>query len=386
MVMRTQLRKINRSTVAGFLIVLGFTIPVLVNPSFSSILNSKNYSWSYDTGDYVSNMEISYDGSYYIVSTTSSLLLFHKSSPIPIWEYSNISHMHPISITSSGKYFAGGNSDNLYVFSREGNHINLRLVKPSYFPRAVEFSKDGKFLVVADSKTLYLYSTSTFLPIWTFTSEEYFYEAEISADGSYIVASDGNYLYTFSKFNNISLWRSPIGGFSHRLALSANGKYIVLGEFILLGKYPKTLYLFKIESPIPVWSKDFGQYIISVAISDDGSIIAAGNSEGLVALFSSTSPNPIFTYNTPWPIRSLSISSDGKSIAAVSAISYICLLYVGCPCPKPEGELYVFNLESSYSSWWYNMSNRISSSSISSDGRSVLMGSDKKIYYFQNKV
>lgn len=386
MVMRTQLRNINKSTIAGVVIVLGFTISVLVIPLYNSILTSKNYSWTYDTGDYVLSMEISYDRSYYIVSTISSLLLFHKSSPKPIWEYNNIRHMHPISITSSGDYFAGGDWDNLYVFSREGSHINLRLIKASDFPRAVDFSRDGNFFVVTDSKTLYLYSTSTFLPIWTFTSEELFGKAEISADGSYIVASDGNYLYAFSKNNNIPLWRFPIDGSIHRLALSANGKYIVLGEYIVLGKYPKTLYLFNRESPIPVWSRDFGKYITSVAISDDGSIIAAGNSEGLIYLFSSSSSIPIFTYNTPWGIESLSISSNGKSIAAVSAVSYLCLACVGCPCPKPEGELYVFNLESSYSSWWYNMSTYISSSSISSDGRSVLIGSYDKIYYFQNKV
>ncbi|MHA1987296.1 MAG: WD40 repeat domain-containing protein [Promethearchaeota archaeon] len=383
--MKIQIRKFNRSTVAGFLIVFGFTIPVLINPSFSSILNYKNYSGSYDTEESVLNIEFSHDGFYYIVGTSSSLLLFHKSSPTPIWEYNSIRNIYHISITSNGKYFAGGDSDNLYVFSREGSNINLRLVKDFNSFRNIDFSRDGEFFVVTNSKTLYLYSTSTFLPIWTFTSEEYFSKVKISADGSYIVASDGNYLYTFTKFNNISLWRSPIDGFSHRLALSANGEYIVLGEFIVTGKYPKTLYFFNRESPIPIWSRTFGRYITSVAISDDGSIIAAGNSEGLIYLFDSKSSIPIFTYDAPWGIESLTISSNGKSIAAVSTVSYICLQCVGCPCPKSEGELYVFNLESSYSSWRYNMSNYISSGAISSNGRSVLVGSSDKVYYFQNK-
>ena len=65
MVMKTQSRKINNSTIAGILIVLGFTISVLVIPSYSSILSYKNYSWYYDIGQYVDdqviNMQISYE-------------------------------------------------------------------------------------------------------------------------------------------------------------------------------------------------------------------------------------------------------------------------------------------------------------------------------------
>jgi len=388
--MRTQLRKINNSTLAGILIVLGFTISILVIPSYSSVLSYKNYSWYYDIGqnvdDQVINMQISYDGSYFLVSTTSSLLLFQKSILFPIWLYDNVRYLFHISITLNGNYFAGGNSDYLYVFSREGSNINLRFVKPSDSIGAVDFSRNGNFFVVTDSKTLYLYSTSTFLPLWAFTSEKNFDEAEISADGSYIVASDGSYLYLFSKFSNIPLWKFSLDGYVHRLAFSANGKYIVVGEYIKLGKNPKTLYLFERESNLPIWSRDFGRYITSVAISDDGSVIAAGNSEGLVSLFSSTSSIPIFTFNAPWSIQALSLSSNGKNIAVISAISYACLMCAGCPCPKNEGELYVFNLESPYTSWWYNMNDYISFGAISSDGRSVLVGSFDKVYYFQNKL
>jgi len=384
--MRIQLRNISKSTVVGILIFLGFTIPILIIPLNNSIFIYKNHIWTYDTGDYIKDMEFSYDGSYYVVSTSSSLLLFHKSSPIPIWEYNSIKEMRPVSISASGNYFAGVDWDNLYVFSRDGNFIDLRLTKTSDWLDTVDISRNGEYFVVTDYKTLYLYSTSTFLPIWSFTSRELFGKAEISADGSYIVALDSNYLYVFSKFSNISLWRYPIENRSQEITISANGKYILLGEYSVVGKYPKTLYLFNRESPMPIWSMDFDKSIRSIAISDDGSIFAAGNSEGSLYLFRSTSSTPIFTYNAPWSIYSLSISSDGKNIAAASTVSYLCCAAVGCPCPKPEGEFFLFNFESSFSSWWYNISYFISSCSISADGRSVLAGSRNNLYYFQNKL
>lgn len=383
---RTQLRNINKGTVVGIVIILGFTIPVLISPFYSSALLYKTYSWMYDTGDYINDMEISYDGSYYLIGTSSSLLLFQRFTSNPIWKYDNVKNIYPVSISANGKYFAGVDWDNLYIFSIDDSHINLRFIKASDWLQTIDFSQNGEYFVLTDYKTLYLYSTSTFLPIWNFSSGELFGKGKISADGSYIIAVDNNYLYVFSKFSNTPLWKFPIDNSFQSIAMSANGKYIVLGEFIVLGKYPKTLYLFNRESPIPIWSRDFGQYITSVAISDDGSIIAAGNSEGAISLFSSTSSIPIFTYNTPWHIHSLLISSNGKSVAAISAITYACLACVGCPCKKPEGELYVFNFDSSSFSWWYNMSTYISSGSISSDGRFVLVGSNEKIYYFQNKV
>ncbi|MFX1522514.1 MAG: WD40 repeat domain-containing protein [Promethearchaeota archaeon] len=383
--MDTHLRNINKNIVAGLIIILGFTIPILITPFSSSFLSYKNYSWFYDTGGQVTDIEISYDNSYYVISTASKLLLFHKSYRYPIWEYDNIDHMHPVSITANGKYFAGVDWDNLYVFSIENGYINQRFIKASSWLHSVEFSRNGEYFVVTEYNTLFLYSTTTFSPIWSFTSEELFGMVKISSDGSFIVAVDGNYLYMFSKFSNTSLWRFPIDNRSQRIAMSANGRYVVLGEYIVLDKYPKTLYLFNRDSDTPIWSCDFGRYITSVAISDDGSIIAAGNSDGLINIFSPILSEPIFSYETPWGIEYLSISSNGRSVVAASTIFYYCLACAGCPCPDDEGELYVFNFDLLSNSWRYDMSRYISSTSISSDGRFVLMGSNEKIYYFQNK-
>ncbi|MFW9894633.1 MAG: WD40 repeat domain-containing protein [Candidatus Thorarchaeota archaeon] len=383
--MDTHLRNINKNIVAGLIIILGFTSPILITPFSSSFLSYKNYSWFYDTGGQVTDIAISYDNSYYVIGTTSKLLLFHKSYHNPIWEYDNIDHMHPVSITANGKYFAGVDWDNLYVFSIENGYINQRFIKASSWLHSVEFSRNGEYFVVTDYKTLFLYSTTTFSQIWSFTSEELFGMVKISSDGSYIVAVDGNYLYMFSKFSNTSLWRFPIDNRSQRIAMSANGRYVVLGEYIVLDKYPKTLYLFNRDSDIPIWSCDFGRYITSIAISDDGSMIAAGNSDGLINIFSSISSKPIFSYDTQWGIEFLSISSNGRSVVAASTEPFLCLACVGCPCSDDEGEIYVFNFDLFSTSWWNDISRYISSISISSDGRFVLMGSYEKIYYFQNK-
>ena len=80
------------------------------------------------------------------------------------------------------------------------------------------------------------------------------------------------------------------------VAISSDGSYIAAGSLSMGTRYIPTmsseLYLFSRTSSTPLWSYDTGHWINSVAISSDGNYIAAGNRDGKVYLFSRTSSTP----------------------------------------------------------------------------------------------
>lgn len=349
----------------------------IVIPTYSPILGSKVPNWIYDTGDHVFDVEIAFEGSYSIVGTQTSILLFDKFNFFPIWEYTPVDHMGSLSISSDGKYFAGVDWDNLYVFTREGKSvISSFVLHESYVIgwHSVDISLNGKYFVATNYKTLYLFSTTDFLPIWNFTSDEIIWKAQISEDGSCIAAIDSNHIYMFSRLSNDPLWNYPINHEIYRIELSSNGMYLAT-------KTGKTLLMFNTKEPIPIWVRDLNDYVSTFSISSDGSYIMAGSRDGTAYLFKSESPNPIWVYNTPWPIGEIAISADGKNIAIASTISYACLACVGCPCPPSQGEMYFFNGGPPYTVSMRNMGGYIYSCSIKSDGDSVLVGCSDNILY-----
>ena len=360
----------------SFAVIITIFIAV---PIYSPKYGSKEIKWIYDTGEHVYDIEIASDGSYYVVGTRTSILLFHKSTPVPIWKYSPLNHIYPVSISSDGKYFAGTDWDKLYLFTREGNTIgNSFILNESYVIgwHSIDISLNGKYFVATHYKTLYLFSTTNFLPIWNFTAEEILWNAQISADGSFIAAMDHNRIYIFSKLFNSPIWTYPINPMPYRIALSTDGQYLITSS-------RNTLYFFHTENPIPIWTIDLSDTVYTFTISLDGSYIVAGSVDGNLYLFTKESPIPIWIYKTPYSVNSVSISADNTNIAVASAFSPICPLCVGCPCPPDQGIMYFFNKDSSNPVSMRNMGGYIYSCAITPDGGSVLVGcADNKIYCF----
>jgi WD40 repeat protein len=376
--MRLHLGNNKYSVLVGFIIGILSIASFIIIPYF--LPRVRFYSWCYKTDGAVFSVEISYDGSTYFAGTENGLFLFGKSKGTPIWEYTNIDHAHPVTLSADGRYMATVDWDNLHVFSREtNNQITQCLMLSSNRWHSVDFSLNGKFFVATHLYSVYLFSVNDFEPIWTYTTNEtLMWNAQISADGSQIIAIDNDFLYSFSSSSNETIWKYPLQtwGGGAEIHISKNGEYIVYGE------WGTQLHLFHKDNPIPIWITNLSRYIHSVDISYDGSYIIAGGSDGIIYFFSRLTSEPLWTYSTPWNIKSISISPNGMYCAAISAVAY--LHFPEQPEPPPQGELYAFNALFRSLELHFDFNTYVYSCDISSDGKEILVGvSDGRICLFK---
>jgi PGF-pre-PGF domain-containing protein len=121
------------------------------------------------------------------------------------------------------------------------------------------------------------------------------------------------------------------------------------------------------------WQRPFWTYeprmgsVLSVAISSDGSYVAAGCEDDRVCLFSRESNTPIWSYTTGSDVHGVAISSDGSYLTAWSL----------------DDKVYMFSRDSSTPLWSFKMGAQGRSIAISSDGAYVVVGTlDNKIHLF----
>ena len=156
------------------------------------------------------------------------------------------------------------------------------------------------------------------------------------------------------------LWSYTIGSPVGSVAISSDGSYIAAGS------WDHNVYLFSRDSSTPLWSYQTGGMDRSVSISSDGSYWT-GYWGDRVCLFSRADNTPLWSYATGGPVISVSMSSDGSYIAAGSA----------------DNRVYLFSRTSGTPLWSYETGGQVFSVAISSDGSYIAAGSrDNKVYLF----
>ncbi|MHA1293662.1 MAG: WD40 repeat domain-containing protein, partial [Promethearchaeota archaeon] len=145
------------------------------------------------------------------------------------------------------------------------------------------------------------------------------------------------------------LWSKNIGTEISSIAMSDNGFYIAVGTINPTNR----VYLFNITSNRPMWYSTLMGSVSSIDISADGEYIVAGSSDKNVYLFNKSSQNPLWNYTTNGDVRSVSISDNGNNIIIGSDL--------------PQCQIIAFKRSSSVPLWIHN-ENNISSVEISGNG------------------
>jgi len=221
---------------------------------------------------------------------------------------------------------------------------------------STDFSGDGRHIVTA-GKNVTLYDREQGKIIWE--DENSTESATISSDGNYILAHSYNsQVYFYSRDSAIPLWNYTTKGiiYGNRASsdISSDGEYAAVVDYWYDGNYHGDVYLFSKESPEPLWIYETGNGVYSVAISEDGEYIVAGEqSTSNLYLFSKDSSTPVWTYRTDDWVRSVDISANGEYIIA------------GCD----NNKIYFFDKDSSTPIWSYQTRlHYCTSVSISDDG------------------
>jgi WD40 repeat protein len=129
----------------------------------------------------------------------------------------------------------------------------------------------------------------------------------------YVVASSGGRIVLLSKTGE-RLWEHETGAQNVITTISEDGSYIAAGDS------EGNIQIFRLKSSTPFWSYSTGSVIISIAISFDSKFVVAGglNGEGRgeIYLFSLNDGQLIHNSQFERPIRTVHISYNGEYVIA----------------------------------------------------------------------
>jgi len=205
--------------------------------------------WHFNgTGNGVNNdidiLEISADGYYIAAGAVYDILLFNRTSSIPMWNHDNNwnGNFHSLAISADGKYTVAGNWDNyVYLFNNTNTNNPMLWSSPTYdYVYSVDISSDGcKIVAAGKDKYVYFFNNWSYIPDWRFDTNSVIYEVAISSDGNYVTAGSSTNLYLFNASTIEPKWTIPISGQLNALAISYNGTYVAAGTldgiFYLIG-------------------------------------------------------------------------------------------------------------------------------------------------------
>ncbi len=302
--------------------------------------DSSNPEWefAFDDPGFDYPVDMTPDG-YTLLGAGSMLWTFNANSATPDWQMEITgSSINNVEISSDGAYAycSAGFSDHVDIMKIEVDGNTVWTLTLDGGSGTLDLSDDNGILVF----TQYGGSNSFMTVIDTesgavlFTDTEYNQNPPaLSYDGSIIVNGDySGYVHVYQRTEDTyeEIWNfhvnsgnsgsnSWIGG----MAVSGDGSTIAVGTLMFNSAgYDGEIYVFDTEIPEPLWMVEgCGDYVCSVDISYDGSLIAVGgygpsdNSGPDFYLFRKQSSEPLYTVNTSGSIFKVELADEGGMCA-----------------------------------------------------------------------
>jgi uncharacterized protein YxeA len=230
-------------------------------------------------------------------------------------------------------------------------------------------SEDGNMIVTGtynqsgDNRVhLWTYdeTSSTYSLQWNYTASPAIEEVDISDNGEKIVAAYENYTKGFDSESSAPVWSINADDSVSNIAISGNGEYIVSGTGFAADS--QGIIFLSDGSGDTLWTWEgpsINTPVMDLAISDNGSTIAAGLENGTILCFKPNSNTSQWFYDLPDQISSVEVSEDGSTIAA--------------SCYSGNFNVAVLNATSGEEFWTLNLTNSCNGLSLSSDGKDVLI-------------
>jgi hypothetical protein len=230
----------------------------------------------------------------------------------------------------------------------------------------------------------------------------------ISADGRWIAAVSRYHVYLFRRdmVNPVLKLQLSTEASLATVAISADGSQVVVGTG------PEADFtrssVFYLDHHGLIWTStidDLGwgpnNLPTPVAISADGSVIAAGGRDNRVHLWDNTSSTPRWTYKIAEqsPVSSIALSDDGTRLAATGNWTLYFFDHASIPTwswdgsfNNPQPVLYPYMAEADARSWhegwfnqpdtWFGCGNYLQALALSSDGSYIAAGAYVYNYAF----
>lgn len=323
--------------------------------------SSHNPMW---TGGACSYVDISSDGQLIVTGSSANYLaLYNYSSSNPLYTYSMEYQPIKVSISSDGKYFVGGcggEAGRIFMFN-SSSPIPI-WNRSSYRLTSVSISEDGNCVAAGNTGGISVFRRNSSDILFSYTTG-HVNEIDMCSDGKYIVVASNNGIYFFNMSSKGSKlgWTYEADFAILSVAISEDGSIIAAGSIT-------HLYAFNITQSTPLWSDDPGGQIRSVDISSDGKYIIAGSQA--VGYYNINSRDPVLEFQIGIHVMSVDITPDGKYFVAGTDFG--------------NETVFFFKNSSSTPFWSYFADRPVSSVALSSDGMHIVAGKGSLLYFHRD--
>jgi hypothetical protein len=269
---------------------------------------------------------ISGDGSKIIASVGMRTILFDKKSNQPIWQSQTPSLA--VAISKDGRYAAAasvkqssGEPVNALLFWETKNSQPVwEFTNNSNF-HDVSLSADGQYLTASTGcpdRKAYIFSKNSNQPLVQserLTLDSPVSKSRISADGSLAAFAteggpDSSIVVLFDKNSKTPLWQFDNQKKNSSRAMSLTSD----GQFIAAATMRGDVYLLNSKSNTPLKSWSLNTSVGTLDLSEDGSLIALGGTDSQVHLLFTDGREKKIAVNEF--VQAIDVSENGKYIAA----------------------------------------------------------------------
>ncbi|HSQ93471.1 MAG TPA: WD40 repeat domain-containing protein, partial [Methanoregula sp.] len=252
-------------------------------------------------------LAISSDGAYILTSRDQTVRLISGTGTM-LWDMSLGDYVTEAVMMPDASLIAAGGGSRVRLVNVSGSGFRQN---SSIQVRHIRFLAEENRVVIT-TKTGIQTSNFTLLSEWTDTNATQDL-VEAAADGSSFVTVTNNRVRLYTADGSLQWDRSLPGGNALAFALSRDGSTIVIG------RDDNTVQALDRNGTL-LWTDRASHWITSVAVSDDGTTIAAGSMDKTLAVYDRAGTKLGFSVTkNPIKARSVAVSGDGSVIAAVDA-------------------------------------------------------------------
>jgi WD40 repeat protein len=254
-----------------------------------------------------SRLAISRDGKYLVTSRDTTVRLISGTGSM-IWDEPLTVPVSELVMLPDASLIAAAGGTRVRLINTTGSgfrqNTSIAASHIRFFPR-------GDRLVITTKSGIQT-SNLTLISEWADTnvSQEF---VEVAGNGSTFVTVTNNRVRQYTRAGSLQWERALPGGNALSFAYSRDGSTIVVG------RDDNTIEVLD-GNGTQLWTAHAGYWVTSVAISDDGNTIAAGSLDKTLGVYGRAGTR-LGTSSTKNPIKagSVAMSGDGSVIAAVDA-------------------------------------------------------------------
>ncbi len=284
----------------------------------------KSYLWSFPLSSAPRALDVSSDGTLVLVGEGVSgqkgekKLYLLSNDGKEIWNQTfppSEEGVRKAVLSDEGGRACALTKDMVHVFSTE-HSSPVANISSSEGITCMDMSSDGSKVAVGFGgmdQRLVLYSSTNFsTALWSYTPSQtgdHFIDVELSSNGEIIAAvtDAGQTLYLFNSSSSASpvIWQAPLGSVPSELEIDANASVIAVAS--------ENIMIFSRDSDLPGYNIST-QVNSSIAVSSDGSRVAACTAEPTLYLINTTNvaySSDIYSLVLTTQATSLALDRDG---------------------------------------------------------------------------